>query len=122
MSFTMTAKEAKGDFGLTFGLSNQYNNRLGDGLLAFNLNENKLVCYNNVSSVLRYGGELTSVSYNFELNKDYAVDVIVDGEVVSVYLNNEIALTARLINMENNYFAFYSNNAKAEIKGVKFYE
>ena len=122
MSFKMTAKEAKGDFGLTFGLSNQYNNRLGDGLLAFNLKENKLVCYNNVSSVLRYGEELTSVSYSFELNKDYAVDVIVDGEVVSVYLNNEIALTARLIDMENNYFAFYSNNAKAEIKGVEFYE
>ena len=122
MSFTANIKELKGNFGITFGLSNQYNNRLGDGLLAFDLVNNKLVCYNNVSSVLRYGSELTSVSYPFELNKDYQVDVIVDGEVASLYLNGEVALTVRLINMENNYFAFYSNNAKADIKEVKFYE
>ena len=42
--------------------------------------------------------------------------------VLTVYLNNEIALTSRLINMEGNAFAFYSNKANADILEVKFYE
>ena len=50
------------------------------------------------------------------------VDMIIDDEVVSLYLNGDVALTARLIDMEKHSFAFYSNNAKAEIKEVRFYE
>ena len=122
MSFTIIPHDDNGDFGLSFGLNNQYNNRLGDGVVAFDLKNNKLVCYNNVSNIIRYGSELTSVKYNFEKNKEYKVDAIIDGEIISLYLNEEVALTSRLINMENNYFAFYSNGANASIKGVKFYE
>ena len=111
-----------GDFGISFGLNSQYNNRLGSGLIAFDLANNKLVCYNNVSSIIRYGSELTHVNYTFEQGKEYVVDAVACGEIISIYVNNEIALTARLIDMEGNYFAFYSNKAAGEITEVKFYE
>ena len=122
MSMKVRANALGGDFGVTFGLDNQYNNRLGDGLIAFDLDNNKVVCYNNVSNVIRYGSELAHVNYNFEVGKLYNVDIVVDGEIITVYLNNEIALTSRLINMEGNAFAFYSNKANADILEVKFYE
>ena len=122
LSYKMTIKELSGDFGITFGIDNDFNNRLGDGLVAFNLNQKKIACHNNVSNILRYGPELTSVSYEFEIDTEYVVDVIADEEVVSLYLNNEVALTSRLVDMEENYFGFYFNEAKVEMKEVMFYE
>ena len=122
LSMKVKADGNVGDFGLTFGLDGKLDNRLGDGTLTFDLSGNKLSCHNNVSNILRYGPELTSVSYAFETGKTYDVDLIIDGEIYSVYLNNEIALTARLINMVDNHISFYSNQAKVSITEVKAYE
>ena len=47
---------------------------------------------------------------------------MIDGEVVTVYLNDEVALTARITDMKGANFAFYSNKANAEIKDIKIYE
>ncbi|MBO4286387.1 MAG: DUF4975 domain-containing protein [Bacilli bacterium] len=122
VSFVIKATEKTGNFGVSFGLDALYDNRLGDGLLSFDFTNDRLSCYNNVSNILRYGGELTGVSYKFEVNKEYNVDMVIDDEIFSVYLNDEIALTARLINMEGNNFTFYGNHANATISGVTFYE
>ena len=122
ISFKIKPNSSSGDFGLSFGLNNQYDNRLGDSVIGFDLTNNKLICYNNVSNIIRYGDELAHINYEFTPGQTYSVDAIVDGEIISLYLNNEIALTARFINIEDNYFAFYSNKAKAEIMEVKFYE
>ena len=122
ISLAIEANGDKGNFGLSFGLDGNYNNRLGSAIIAFDLDSNKLTCYNGVSSILRYGSPLASVSFGFEQNKSYNVDIIIDGEIISVYLNGEIALTARITDMDNNNFAFYSNGAQAKIRGVKFYE
>ncbi len=122
MEFKIRATEKVGNFGISFGLDGLYDNRLGDGVIAFDVEHDKLVCYNNVSNILRYGSELVHVDYKFEEGKTYDVGVIVDEEVASVYLNNEIAMTARLINMEGNNFTFYGNHANATIEGVMFYE
>ena len=122
LSFSFTAKEKGGNFGLTYGLDRQYDKRLGDGMIAFDLDKGEIACYNNVSNILRYGNALTTLSYPFALNTAYHVDLIMDDEIVSVYLNGEVAMTARLVNMEGNYFGFYGNKANAEIKEVAFYE
>ena len=122
MSFKIKPHSDSGDFGLTFGVDNQYDNRLGSGIVAFDLSNNKLVSFNNVSNIIRYGSELAHINYVFNADQQYQVDVIVAGEVISVYLNNEIALTSRLMDMEGYSFGFYSNKARAEIKEVTFYE
>ena len=111
-----------GDFGLTFGIDGAFHNRLGDGTLTFDIGQGKVTCYNNVSNILRYGPELTAVPFAFEKGETYQADIIIDGEIYSVYLNGEIALTARLINIKGNYVAFYANKAEAKISEVKLYE
>lgn len=122
ISLTIKAVGENGDFGLSFGLDGNYNNRLGSAIIAFELENNRITCYNGVSSILRYGAPLTSVAFEFEKDKSYGADVIIDGEVITVYLDGTVALTARITDMKQANFAFYSNGAKAEIQDVKFYE
>lgn len=122
ISLKIQANDAGGDFGLSFGLSGGFNNRLGSAVMAFDIKNNKLTCYNGVSSILRYGAPLASVAFDYEKDKSYNIDVIIDGEVITVYLDGEVALTARITDMPKSNFAFYSNGAKCKIQDVKFYE
>ena len=122
ISLTIDIKGDKGNFGLSFGLDGDYNNRLGSAVIAFDLDGNRLTCYNGVSSILRYGAPLASVAFGFEQSKSYNVDVIIDGEIITVYLNGAVALTSRITDMDESNFAFYSNGAQAKIRDVKFYE
>ena len=122
MSFVISADDFNGDFGITFALDGVYNNRLGQSLIAFDYKNRNLACYNGVTSILRYGAALASVPFNYASGKDYKVDLIVDGEVLSVYLNNEVALTARFAGIQRKNFAFYSNGCKARVKEINFYE
>lgn len=122
MSFEITAKELKGDFGLTFGIDGDFNDRLGGAVMAFEPGLGRITCYNGVSNILRYGSPLALVAFNFEKDKSYAADVIIDGEIITLYLNGEVALTARITDMVGENFAFYSNGAKAEMRGIKIYE
>lgn len=122
MSFKVSLDELGGDFGITFELDGQYDNRLGQGLIAFDCEGESLTCYNNVSSIIRYGSPLASVAFDYETGRDYSVDVITQDEVVAVYLDETVCLTARLPDMQRKCFAFYSNGAKAQIKGITFYE
>ena len=87
-----------------------------------NPKDNCVTCYNNISGKLRCGSPLAGVWYNYEQGKSYAVDVIIDGEVLSVYLGGDIAITARITDMKNSNFAFYSNGAAAQIKDIAIYE
>ena len=122
ISLKIEANGETGNFGLSLGLDGNYNNRLGSAIVAFELDKGKVTCYNGVSSILRYGAPLTSVAFNFEKDKSYDADVIIDGEILTVYLNSEIALTARITDMSENNIAFYSNGAKAKMQDIKFYE
>lgn len=121
-SMKLTPLSSEKDFGVSFGLDGNYNNRLGSGLIAFDVKNSKIVCYNNVSSILRYGNPLTSIDYDLQENVTYDVDIIADGEVLTVYINDDAAMTARITDMKENNFAFYSNGAKAKISEVERYE
>ena len=122
MSFVISADDFNGDFGITFALDGVYNKRLGQSLVAFDYKNRCLSCYNGVTSILRYGSPLASVPFAYTQGKVYNVDLIVDGEVLSVYLNGEVALTARFTGIQRKNFAFYSNGCKARIKEINFYE
>ena len=122
IAFNVEITDAQGNFGLTFGLDGDYNNRLGSAVVAFDVDNDQLVCYNGVSSILRYGTLLTQTAFAYQTAQSYAVDVIIDGEVVTVYLDGTVALTSRITDMKDNNFGFYSNGTGAKIKDVRFYE
>lgn len=122
MHFTFVAENYGGNFGLTFGLDGKYDNRLGQALVAFDTKNSNLACYNGVSSIIRYGSPLASVPFAFAKDKEYGVDIIIEGEILTVYLDETVCLTARFPDMQRRNFAFYSNGNKVTIKGIALYE
>ena len=122
ISFSFTVQNADGDFGMTFGLDGKYDNRLGSALVAFDIKNAKLVCYNDVSSIVRYGAPLAATGFEYSAEKEYSVDMIIDGEIMSVYLDDTVCLTARFPDMKRKNFAFYSNGIKVNVRGIAFYE
>lgn len=122
INFSFTVQNADGDFGITFGLDGKYDNRLGSALVAFDIKNGGLVCYNGVSSVVRYGAPLAATGFAYSADKEYSVDMIIDGEIMSVYLDDTVCLTARFPDMKRKNFAFYSNGIKVNVRGITFYE
>ena len=122
LHFTLKLDALGGNCGVTFGIDGTYDNRLGPKVLEFKTAENRIVCYNDVANILRFGGELTAVDYTFEAGKEYTVDILIDGEITVLYFNNEVALSTRLCGIQKKGLAFYSNGAKASVKGITFYE
>ena len=45
-----------------------------------------------------------------------------DGEIISLYLDETICITARFSDMVRRNFAFYSNGSAVKIYGMEFYE
>ncbi len=122
INFTFSVENFGGNFGMTFGLDGKFDNRLGSAAVAFDTVNSKLVCYNNISSVVRYGAPLASVPFAYTAGKDYVVDIIIEDEIITVYLDDTVCLTARFPEMKRKNFAFYSNGNKVNFKGITFYE
>lgn len=122
IKFDISVKNYGGDFGLTFGIDGKYNNRLGSAVVSFDTKNNRLACFNNISSIMRYGSPLALVPFVYSDRKVYSVDIIIDGEILTVYLDGLVCLTARFTDMQRRNFAFYSNGSKVSFSGVKFYE
>ena len=71
---------------------------------------------------MRYGSPLASVAFEYEQDRDYNVEMIIEGEILTVYLDETVCLTARIANIGKKHFAFYSNGADVQMKGITFYE
>lgn len=122
ISFNFTIGKFGGDFGLTFGIDGKYDNRLGTCAVAFDTSGSKLSCYNGISSRVRYGTPLASLAFAYSADKKYDVDIIIDGEILTVYLDGTVCLTARFPDMRRKNFAFYSNGVEVNFEGITFYE
>lgn len=122
INFSFSVEDFSGDCGLTFGLDGKYDNRLGSAAVAFDTKNSRLVCYNDISSIVRYGNPLAEVAFAFCKGRSYNVDIIIEGEILTVYLDDTVCLTARFPDMQRRYFAFYSNGNSADFKEITFYE
>ncbi|MCI9406816.1 MAG: hypothetical protein HFK06_00450 [Clostridia bacterium] len=122
LSFDFSVENFNGNFGITFGLEGKYNNRLGQYAIAFDAANSALSCYNDISSIIRYGAPLASVPFAYDAYREYTADIIIDGEILTVYLDGAVCLTARFPDMRRRNFAFFSNGNKVNFKGIAFYE
>lgn len=122
INFSFSVEDFSGDCGITFGLDGKYDNRLGSAAVAFDTKNSRLVCYNDISSIVRYGNPLAEVAFAFCKGRSYNVDIIIEGEILTVYLDDTVCLTARFPDMQRRCFAFYSNGNAANFKEITFYE
>lgn len=122
MSFDVTFNDKSGDCGITFGLKKPFDGRLGNRLIAFDPVNNKIRCHSDVSNILRYGFVLSEVDFDFATDAKYSVDLIIHGEVLTLYMNGEVALTGRFTGIEKKCCAFYSNGASVTFGEICIYE
>ena len=121
ISYSFKLESLKGNFGITLNVKGA-NNRLGSAVISFDVTNSELACYNNVSNIIRYGSALAKVPFVYDLDRNYTVNILVEEEIMTVYLNNEVALTVRLPGIVNKNFAFYSNGVAVTFENIKFYE
>lgn len=119
ISFDIKITEVKGSFGLSFNTN--LTDSLSNEVLSFDLDGNKIAYYAKARSHSQLGSVDVYVPHRFARG-DYHVDIIIDGQIVTAYFNDEIALTTRFYDMPQNVFSFYANNAGIEYRNIKFYE
>lgn len=120
MSFKLKTKGLLGECGLSF--NSRVDDVLGTLNISFDFENGKVHYYNNVYSFEDYGTPQITVPFEFETNKEVDVDIIIDDQIITVYVGGKIALTTRMINMVGQNFSFYGNKAEASFSEVKFYE
>ena len=120
IEFKINATSLNGKCGLSF--NTLMPNTLSNLVISFNLNDNTLTYHNNAKNFDNLGQAQITVPYKFDINKDINVKAIIDGEIITVYLDETICLTTRIYKMPKNCFSFFGASANVELKEIKFYE
>lgn len=120
LNFKLTLNEKKGDAGLCFNSISD--NILSSLLVSFDFDANMLYYYNKVSGFNDYGNYQLYIPFEFNKDTEYNVDILINGEILTVYLDEKVALTTRIYDMPEEKFSFYSNQSNIKMEGIKFYE
>ncbi|HHU28493.1 TPA: DUF4975 domain-containing protein [bacterium] len=118
ITFSVTVTNGS-KFGLTFGASNK---QYGPLNIMFNLQTKKIEFYNVEFSKISKTNSQASVGINAELGDSLDVVIVSEKECITIYINNQIALTTRMYTKSNNYFGMFSNFSKVTINNLSFYE
>ncbi len=120
IEFKINTNSLVGKCGLSF--NTEESNKLSKLLISFNLDNNTLTYHNNASGFENFGKAQITVPFNFEANKDINVKAIIDGEIITVYLDETISLTTRIYQMPNKCFSFFAVDSDVSMKEISFYE
>ena len=119
ISFDIEYENKSGSLGLSFNTVT--NDNISNEVLLFNLDTNYVLYYANANSFKDLGKIDVYVPYDYE-SKNIHVEVIIDGQIITAYINNEKALTTRFYDMEKSPFSFFVNASDANFKNIRFFE
>ncbi|MCI9182935.1 MAG: DUF4975 domain-containing protein [Acholeplasmatales bacterium] len=118
--FDAEIKELEGNFGLSFNTLT--NHVLSELILSFDLKKNQISFHNQAKSFSDFGSAQIVVPYTFKTNTTIHVDAIIDGQILTIYVQDEIALSTRMYAMPKTGFSFFGYKANISLKDVSFYE
>lgn len=117
LSMTINPGTTTSQFGIAMGACGEQENTYK---LSFDLTSNNQ--YNAPQIILSYqGNELTS---NPMLLNDYSklsIEIIVEKSVLTMYVNNEVAFTARIYTMNKNPWMIFSENGEVTFSNIQKY-
>ena len=119
ISFDVEYENKDGSFGLSFNTLT--NDMLSNEVLLFNLKTNCVLYYANANTFDNLGKLDVLVPYDYQ-NKNIHIEIIIDGQIITAYINDEKALTTRFYDMEKKPFSFFVNKADANFKNIRFFE
>lgn len=118
ISFDIKADKLNGDLGLSFNTI--ADNEISNEVLLFNFDTGYMSFYANAKSIDQLGK--IDVCVPVEYKDVNNVDIIIDGQIISAYINNDKALTTRFYDMPLNTFSFFNNKSEAKFDSIKFFE
>lgn len=72
----------------------------------------RIAAYNN-------GVEVTRVPFNWQAGKNYTFSIVIDGSVVVLYLNDQVALTNRIYSVQSKSWSLTAENNTLIVTGLK---
>ena len=118
MSFTVQLSETS-QFGLTF---NAYETEFGDLNILFNVESNRLEFYKvDVNRITSSNPEI-SIPFDFSQTLELDCVLVTEGDILILYVNDQMALTSRAYNMSDSPFGFFTMGSEATITNIHFYE
>lgn len=119
MTFTLQLQGAMGVAGLTFFA---YDEMMGPLNVVFNLEEDCLEFYNVLPTQFTSTTPQIRVPFDFTFGNSYDVTILIEGQCLSLYLDNQIALTTRMYSMPMSNFGFFSMKSAVAFQNIRFYE
>ena len=106
---TLSLSNLTGTAGLNFNAGNDLS---GSYQIKFEPAANRIAAYNN-------GQEVTRVPFVFEQGKTYNFSVVMDGSIVVLYLNDQVALTNRIYSAKGTTWSFTADKLELKINNLK---
>lgn len=116
LTMTIDASHAE-KFGLAFGASGEQENV---NKILFNLADNHRGC----TGLFMYNGadELNFTPLDVPANRKFNVTVIAEKSICTIYVNDQVAFTNRILKMNENPWMIFSDNGNALFSDIRVYE
>jgi len=91
---------------------NTKDNQMASYLIRFEPASRRIAAYNN-------NNEVTRVPFSFEANKTYTFSIVIDGSMVVLYLNDQIALTNRIYSAKASPWTINADGLELKLNNLK---
>lgn len=119
INYKIKLNNLSGSAGMSF--NTKKDDELSNLVLELNFKDSAINFYNNASDFNNLGKNQLNMPCSFRTNNTFDVDILIDKEILTIYVNNRV-MTTRMYDMPLNNFSFYGNNADFTIEEINFYE
>ena len=120
MSFDYTITGRSGSSGIMLGIDGE--NEHGSLAFGFGNGEAELTFHNAVSSTSDLGNVDIHIPYAFTPGTTYHMDLFYGDQVTALYVNGDVALTARTYGAKGKGFSLFAKDRRCSYNNIEFYE
>lgn len=118
LTFTATIGQPSGRFGMTFYAEDE---DYGPVNVVFNVDDQRLEFYNVTPSRLSTALPQISLPFAMPEGKIIRATALLEGQILSLYVNNQWALTTRMYFLADYPFGFFGSRSDVTVSDIAFY-
>jgi beta-fructofuranosidase len=107
------------NFGITL---NAYESIIGDLNVFFDLANHRIEFYTEPANRIEDSTAEIIIPHDFSDTDELHLTILTEGDVILVYVNDDVVLTSRAYNMAESEFGFFTLSSSATLRNVRFYE
>ncbi len=106
-------------FGFAFNLGD---NKFGTLNFVFNKPEASIGFFNKRTDIINSEEAQSKINYTLNDGEEIKFTILLDNTVATLYVNNEIALTARMYSVNKKEWGFFCENSNITLQDIKVYK